>query len=193
MLEFSHFIRRSKLAWKRHDMETLAALLALCGGTHRLPVYIPYKGLEIKSVDVSLYSPEQVNSGTKHSIGSDLANIPLSVLHVWMFWPHFYQTKSAWSVDQGSSRKCSAVHNFAPTVTKFCFVWEGWSLPHDTKFGKCRDEIADTRVIFIWSLIHRSSWSGLLTVGPWLWNNLHDHYKRNNSFTVTGFVIPHTL
>ena len=81
-------------------------------------------------------------------------------------WPHFYQTRSVWSVIQGSTRKCSAVHNFAPTITKFCVMWEGLSLPHDTKFGNCREEIADRRVIFIWSLIHGSSWSGLIKVGP---------------------------
>ena len=81
---------------------------------------------------------------------SYIAHHPLSP-----FWPQFYQT-----------RKCSAVHNFAPTVTKFCVMGEGLSLPHDTKFGNCRDEIADRRVIFIWSLIHGSSWSGLIKVGP---------------------------
>ena len=92
-------------------------------------------------------------------------------------WPHFYQTRSAWSVDQGSTRKCSAVQHFAPTVMKFCVMWEGLSLPHDTKFGNCRGEIADRRVIFNWSLIHGSSWSGLIKVGPagtnfseiWIW------------------------
>ena len=81
-------------------------------------------------------------------------------------WPHFYQTRSAWSVDQGSTRKCSAVRNFAPTVTKFCVMWEGLSLPHDTTFGNRRGEIADRRILFIWSLIHGSSWSGLIKVGP---------------------------
>ena len=45
-------------------------------------------------------------------------------------------------------------------------MWEGLSLPHDTKFGNCRDEIADRRVIFIWALIQGSSWSGLIKVGP---------------------------
>ena len=65
----------------------------------------------------------------------------------------FYQTRSAWSMDQGSSRKRSAVHNFAPTVMKFCVMWEGLSLPHDTKFSNCRGEIVDRRMIFIWSLI----------------------------------------
>ena len=40
------------------------------------------------------------------------------------------------------------------------------SLPHDTKFGNCRGETVDRRVIFIWSLIHGSSWSGLIKVGP---------------------------
>ena len=36
----------------------------------------------------------------------------------------FYQTRSAWSMDQRSNKKDSAVHNFAPTVTKFCVIWE---------------------------------------------------------------------
>ena len=85
-------------------------------------------------------------------------------------WPHFYQTRSAWSVDQGSTRKCSAVRNFAPRVTKFCVMWGGLSLPHDTTFGNCRGEIADRRMIFIWSLIHGSSWSGLIKVGPGLYD-----------------------
>ena len=83
-----------------------------------------------------------------------------------MSWPQFYQTRSAWSMDQGSTKKRSAVHNFVPAVTKFRVVWEGLSLPQDTKFGNCRDEIVDRRVIFIWSLIHGSSWSGLIKVGP---------------------------
>ena len=65
-------------------------------------------------------------------------------------------------MDQGSTRKRSDVHNFAPTVTKFCVMWEGQALPHDTKFGNCRCEIVGTIVIFIWSLIPGSSWSGLI-------------------------------
>ena len=69
-------------------------------------------------------------------------------------------------MDQGSTRKRSAVHNFAPTVTKFCVMWEGQALPHDTNFGNSRCEIVGRRVIFIWSLIHGSSWSGLIKVGP---------------------------
>ena len=84
--------------------------------------------------------------------------------------PHFYQTRSAWSMDQGSIRKHSAVHNFAPTVTKFCVMWEGLSLPHDTKFGYCGGEIVDRRVIFSWAMIHGSSWSILIKVGPGQWN-----------------------
>ena len=78
----------------------------------------------------------------------------------------FYQTRSAWSMDQGSNRKHSAVHNFAPTVTKFCVMWEGQALPHDTKFSNCRCEIVGMRVIFIWSLIPGSSWSGLIKAEP---------------------------
>ena len=69
-------------------------------------------------------------------------------------------------MDQGSTMKRSAVRNFAPTVTKFCVMWEGQALPHDTKFGNSRCEIVGRRVIFIWSLIHGSSWSGLIKVGP---------------------------
>ena len=69
-------------------------------------------------------------------------------------------------MDQGSTMKRSAVHNFAPTVTKFCVMWEGLSLPHDTKFGNSRCEIVGRRVIFIWSLIHGLRWSGLIKVGP---------------------------
>ena len=86
--------------------------------------------------------------------------------HQAITWPHFYQTRSAWSMDQGSTKKRSAVHNFVPTVTKVWVMWKGLSLPHDTKFGNCSGEIVQRRVIFIWSLIHGSSWSGLIKVGP---------------------------
>ena len=92
-------------------------------------------------------------------------------------WPQFYQTRSAWSMDQGSTKKRSAVHNFVSTVTKFCVMWEGLSLPHDTKFGNCRGAIVDRRVIFIWSLIHGSSWSGLIKVGPGCWKAEHDMFS----------------
>ena len=53
-----------------------------------------------------------------------------------------------------------------PTVTKFCVMWEGLSLPHDTKFGNCRCKIVDSRVFPIWSLIPGSSWSGLIKAEP---------------------------
>ena len=69
-------------------------------------------------------------------------------------------------MDQGSTMKQSAVHNFAPTVTKFCVMWEGQALPHDTKFGNSRCEIVGRRVIFIWSLIHGLRWSGLIKAEP---------------------------
>ena len=78
----------------------------------------------------------------------------------------FYQTRSAWSRDQGSNKNHSHAYNFTPTVTKFCVMWEGLSLPHDTKFGNCRCKIVDSRVFPIWSLIHGSSWSGLIKAGP---------------------------
>ena len=67
---------------------------------------------------------------------------------------------------QGSTRKRSAVHNCVPTVTTFCAMWEGQALPRDARFGNSRCEIVGRRVIFIWSLIHGSSWSGLIKVGP---------------------------
>ena len=81
-------------------------------------------------------------------------------------WPHFYQTRSAWSKDQGSNENHFPVHNFAPTVNKFCVVWEGQALPQDTKFGNCRDKIVDNRACLSWSLILGSSWSGLIKLGP---------------------------
>ena len=89
-----------------------------------------------------------------------------SCVYIVRSWPHFYQTRSAWSMDQGSNENHSPVNNFAPTVTKFCVMWEGQALPHDPKFGKCRDKIVDSRSFLSWSLIHGSSWSGLIKVGP---------------------------
>ena len=76
--------------------------------------------------------------------------------------PHFYQTRSAWSVDQGSNKKHSPAYNFAPTVTEFCVMWEGQALPHDTKFGNCRCKIVDSRAFPSWTLIHGLRWSGLI-------------------------------
>ena len=82
------------------------------------------------------------------------------------YWLCFYQTRSAWSRDQESYKNHSPAYNFAPTVTKFCVMWEGLSFPHDTKFGNCRCQIVDSRVFPIWSLIHGSSWSGLIKAEP---------------------------
>ena len=45
-------------------------------------------------------------------------------------------------------------------------MWEGLSLPHDTKFGNCRCKIVDSRSFHSWSLIHGLRWSGLIKVGP---------------------------
>ena len=78
----------------------------------------------------------------------------------------FYQTRSAWSVDQGSNKNHSPAYNFAPTVTKFCVIWEGLSLPHGTKFGNCRCKIVDSRAFPSWSLIHGLRWSGLIKAEP---------------------------
>ena len=87
-------------------------------------------------------------------------------LHKSVTWPHFYQTGSAWSLGQGSTKNHSPVNNFAPTVTKFYVMWEGQALPHDTKFRNCRDKTVEGRTVPNWSLIHGSSWSGLIKVGP---------------------------
>ena len=81
-------------------------------------------------------------------------------------WPCFYQTRSAWSADQGSNKNHSPVYNFAPTVTKFCVMWEGQALPHHTKFGNCRYKIVDSRAFLSWSLIHGLRWSGLIKAEP---------------------------
>ena len=78
----------------------------------------------------------------------------------------FYQTRSAWSVDQGSNINHSPAYNFEPTVTKSCVMWEGLSLPHDTKFGNCRYKIVDSRAFPSWSLIHGLRWSGLIKAEP---------------------------
>ena len=69
-------------------------------------------------------------------------------------------------MDQGSNKNHSPAYNFTPTVTKFCVMWEGFSLPHDTKFGNCRCKIVDSRSFHSWSLIHGLRWSGLIKVGP---------------------------
>ena len=56
-------------------------------------------------------------------------------------------------MDQGSNENHAPVNNFTPTVTKFCVMWEGQALPHDTKFGNCRDKIVDSRAFLVdpWS------------------------------------------
>ena len=69
-------------------------------------------------------------------------------------------------MDQGSNKNHSPAYNFTPTVTKFCVMWEGLSLPHDTKFDNCRCKIVDSRSFHSWSLIHGLRWSGLIKVGP---------------------------
>ena len=71
-------------------------------------------------------------------------------------------------MDQGSNKNHSPAYNFTPTVTKVCVMWEGLSLPHDTKFGNCRCKIVDSRSFPSWSLIHGLRWSGLIKVGPGL-------------------------
>ena len=87
-------------------------------------------------------------------------------LHVRVTRLYFYQTRSAWSVDQGSNKNHSPAYNLAPTATKFCVVWEGQALPQNTKFGNCRCKIVDSRAFPSWSLIHGLRWSGLIKAEP---------------------------
>ena len=75
-----------------------------------------------------------------------------------------YQTRSAWSMDQGWNKKHSPINNFSPTVNKFCVMWEGQA--HDTKFRDCGGKIVDSRVFPSWSLIPGSNWSGLIKAEP---------------------------
>ena len=70
-------------------------------------------------------------------------------------WSHFYQTRSAWSVDQGSTDNQSPVNNSLLQLPNY-----------DTKFSNSRDKIVDSTAFPSWSLIHGSSWSGLIKVEP---------------------------
>ena len=101
--------------------------------------------------------------------------------HHYLTTNHFYQTRSAWSVDQGSNKNHSPAYNFAPTVTKFCVMWEGLSLLHDTKFGNCRCKIVDSRAFPSWSLIHGLRWSGLIKAEPVMTDWLKLKNDRNYS------------
>ena len=96
----------------------------------------------------------------------EVINVPADALVASATRLCFYQTRSAWSMDQGSNKNHSPINNFTPTVTKFCVMWDGQALPHDTKFRNCTGEIVDSRAFSSWSLIHGSSWSGLIKAEP---------------------------
>ena len=83
-------------------------------------------------------------------------------------------------MDQGSNKNHYPAYNFTPTVTKFCVMWEGLSLPHDTKFGNCRCKIVDSRSFHSWSLIHGLRWSGLIKV-TWRDRGLALQWRNNES------------
>ena len=68
----------------------------------------------------------------------------------------FYQTGSAWSIDQGCNKNHSSVNSFALTVT---VVSCGWA-------GNCRGNIVVSRASPGWSLIHGLSGSGLIKAEP---------------------------
>ena len=90
-------------------------------------------------------------------------------------------------MDQGSNKNHSPAYKFAPTVTKFCVMWEGQALPHDTKFGNCRCKIVDSRAFPSWSLIHGLRWSGLIKAEPgpclttaiWRYRNTFSQWQRS--------------
>ena len=63
-----------------------------------------------------------------------------------MPWWNFYQPQSAWSIDQVSTKRSSAIYNFVFTVTKFCVMWEGEALPHNTKLRIYSGKIVKMRV-----------------------------------------------
>ena len=90
-------------------------------------------------------------------------------------------------MDQGSNENHYRAYNFAPTVTKCCVMWEGLSLPHDTKFGNCRCEIVDSRAFPSWSLIHGLRWSGLIKAEP---EQPCRMYPRSGSRLMIGLVRP---
>ena len=52
-------------------------------------------------------------------------------------------------MDPWINYKKSAVYNFGPTVMKFCVMWEGQALPHDTKLHNCGAKIIDSRVFSV--------------------------------------------
>ena len=176
--------------WWRHQMETFSALLAICAGNSPVPVNSSRKGQWRGALMFTLiWAPINgwVNNCEAGELRryrahydvivmtsqktTELINCPCSkseLNHVSKRcpWPHFYQTRSAWSMDQGSNKNYSPAYHFAPTVTKFCVMWEGSSLPHDTKFGNCRCKIVDSRAFPSWSLIHGLRWSGLIKAEP---------------------------
>ena len=90
-------------------------------------------------------------------------------------------------MDQGSNKNHSPAYNFAPTVTKFCVMWEGLSLPHDTKFGNCRCKTLVSRAFPSWSLIHELRWSGLIKAKPGLATVYPKKYA--HGFVVLCFVV----
>ena len=133
------------------------------------------------------FSMQQYRSVCWYTGGTNVDPVHWS-MYVSPCWPHFYQTSSAWSMDQGSNNNHSPVKNVAPTVTKFCVIWEGQPLPHDTKFGNSRDKIVDSRAFLSWSLIHGSSWSGLIKLGPGnnhLWQSVAEQQLKNNVICTT--------
>ena len=82
----------------------------------------------------------------------------------------FYQTGSAWSVDQG---------------TKF-----------GTKFGNCRCKIVDSRAFPSWSLIHGLRWSGLINAEPChsvIMISVHNDYAIKMAMLTRGDYIRNIL
>ena len=180
---YSHLFQPYRfIPWWIYQMETFSALMALCAGKSLVSGEFPSQRPVTRRIDV-FFDLRLNELLSKHHwrrwFWRHRAHYDVTVMqkqashptgHHCTAWSSarlcFYQMRSAWSMDQGSTKKRSAVHNFVPTVTKFCVMWEGLSLPHDTKFGNCRGEIVDRRMVFIWSLIHGSGWSRLIKADP---------------------------
>ena len=144
----------------------------------------------VKWTPLSILSGKQSITQTYHSF------VQVRIRsHLWRqceTWLCFYQTRSAWSVDQGTNKNHSPACNFTPTVTKFCVMWEGLSLPHDTKFGNCRCKIVDSRAFPSWSLIHGLRWSGLIKAEPGcdFWFQLENGYANHKSLPKRPLSFP---
>ena len=60
-------------------------------------------------------------------------------------------------LDSWISEQRKITEIYSPTVMKLGVKWAGVSLPHVTKFHKCRCKFAYSRTFLIWPMVHRLS------------------------------------